>query len=91
MGCLFVAMVGLSGYGRDHPPLYPVMGKVVFADGTPLAIGGMIVFEPIASEGERVTESGNLHHARAHRWQPVESDGAVRLRSTTVLSERPNR
>ena len=39
-----------AGCGSKHTPTYPLSGKVVFEDGTPLGSGGIVLFESMATE-----------------------------------------
>lgn len=42
----------LQGCGSDHPPTYPVSGKVVFEeDGKPLTTGGVVLLESVVAGG----------------------------------------
>jgi len=51
-GSMLAITVSVTGCGgTDHPPLYPVTGKVEFADGQPLAVGGSVRFQSIATQG----------------------------------------
>jgi hypothetical protein len=59
-----VVVVALSGCGN---PKYPVTGKVLFKDGTPLPPGGMIFFSP--------ADPANHTAARAY----LEEDGSFTL------------
>jgi hypothetical protein len=61
---IVVFLVILSGCGN---PKYPVTGKVLFKDGTPLPPGGMIFFSPV--------DSSNHTAARAY----LEEDGSFTL------------
>jgi hypothetical protein len=44
-GWLLLVLVGLAGCGGG-PKLYPVRGKVVYPDGSPMK-GGAVMFEPV--------------------------------------------
>lgn len=56
MGYVLLAMVGVLSCGcTDHPPLYPVTGKVMFSDGTPLTVGGGVMFQSINTQDAKIT------------------------------------
>ena len=68
IGLLIVS--GMAGCGPRRPAAtYPVSGKVVFADGAPLATGGTILLESIAAGGQPV------YNARG----AIAADGTFRL------------
>ena len=68
-GLLFLA---LAGYGSGHPaPTYPVTGKVVFSDDTPLATGGVILWESVPDK------AGEL---------PFNASGAIQADGTFELT-----
>ena len=49
---------GVCGCDPGHPKTYPVSGKVVFEDGTPLTSGGFVGFESTPAEGLPVNARG---------------------------------
>src|SRR5262245_7769362 len=65
-GCLSVTALVLLAAGCGGHKVYPVQGKVVFKDGTPLT-GGWVVFEPL-DPNVKVSAIGD-----------IESDGTFRL------------
>ena len=63
-------LLGMAGCGPRHPAAtYPVSGKVVFADGTPLASGGVVLCESVAAEGQPAFNARGA----------IQSDGTFRL------------
>lgn len=74
---LAVGAVALAaGCGEDHPPTYPVRGRVTYADGTPLA-RGWIELEPV-SRVPAVTARGQIQADGTFELTTFESgDGAV--------------
>jgi hypothetical protein len=67
--------VGCAGGGKPMPKTYPVTGKVVQADGSPLA-GGLIHFKP--ETNAEVTTTG-----------VIQSDGSFTLRTTLDTQQVP--
>jgi hypothetical protein len=63
---IVIALVVCIGCGQDRERLYPVSGRVAFADGTPLT-QGMVVFDSVA-ENAAVGARG-----------VIGSDGAFRM------------
>jgi len=57
---VLVAMACLSGCGPGHAKTYPVSGKVLFGDGTPLTTGGAIHCESVVTEGLPVNARGAI-------------------------------
>ena len=71
--------LGVTGC-KSHPAAtHPVSGKVVFADGTPLRTGGIILFKPMATEGQPVFDArGTLTADGTFQLSTFEKeDGAV--------------
>ena len=74
-----VAAVGVAvgGCGAKTPPTYPVEGKVVFADGSPLS-GGLVEFESVPAEGMPVNARGIIQSDGSFRLTTyAEGDGAL--------------
>lgn len=71
------AMTGAAGCGPGRPSTCPVQGKVVFADGKPLA-GGLIELESMPAEGPPFNASGRIQPDGSFRLGTFqEGDGAV--------------
>lgn len=60
-----LVLVGVVGCGGTRT--YPVQGKVVFPDGTPMT-AGLVVFEPVEAQRPPISARG-----------PIEADGTFRL------------
>ena len=68
----------LQGCGSDHPPTYPVSGKVVFEDGKPLTTGGLVLLESVVTEGLPVNARGTINADGTFELTTFEDgDGAV--------------
>jgi hypothetical protein len=68
----------LQGCGPDHPPTYPVGGKVVFADGKPLTTGGVVLLESVVTEGLPVNARGLINADGTFKLTTFDDgDGAV--------------
>lgn len=57
---VLAACAGLSGCGDASPRTYPVRGKVVFADGTPLSTGGVVLSESASDGSAAVNARGAI-------------------------------
>lgn len=67
----------LAGCGADRQPTYPVAGKVVFEDGTPLA-GGVVEFQSVPQDGKPINASGAIQPDGTFRLGTYAADdGAV--------------
>ena len=68
-----------AGCGSKHTPTYPVSGKVVFEDGTPLGSGGTVLFESMATENNlRLNARGRIQPDDTFEMTTFEDgDGAV--------------
>ena len=65
-------------HGPDHPPTYPVSGKVVFEDGKPLTTGGLVLLESVVTEGLPVNARGTINADGTFELTTFEDgDGAV--------------
>ncbi|HXG09456.1 MAG TPA: hypothetical protein VNK04_06675 [Gemmataceae bacterium] len=78
-----LCLVGLLGTGcGGGPKTYPVKGKVVYPDGTPLT-GGIVEFEALASEVGQVNARGTIREDGTFEVSTLfpgtdkERDGAV--------------
>ena len=74
--CLLVALLFLSGCGKDdRPERYPVTGTVKFSDGKPL-VGGLVIFRSAGEKQQRsrgrVEPDGTYHLSTFERH-----DGAL--------------
>ena len=80
---LVVALVGAVGLfacgcGSDRAATYPVKGKVVFTDGSPLEGGGSVEFESKPQEGMPINARGVIAAGGAFSLTTYEEgDGAV--------------
>jgi hypothetical protein len=75
-------LVGASGCGG--PRLYPVQGRVLFPDGTPLK-GGWVVFEPVEATDD-VSARGRIQSDGTFRLGTVrDDDGAVAGRHRVLV------
>ena len=68
----------LAGCGSQHPPTYPVTGKVVFGDGTTLTSGGIIISEPVSGGEFPVNARSKIADDGSFRLSTYDSgDGAT--------------
>jgi hypothetical protein len=80
---LVVSLAGATGCGT--PKTYPVRGKVVFPDGTPLP-GGFVIFEP-APDGIQVSAQGGIQPDGTFRLGTYqECDGAPEGRHRALVN-----
>lgn len=72
-------LLGVGGCGSHPAATYPVSGQIVFADGAPLATGGIILVKSIAAEGQSVFNArGTIAADGTFRLSTFEEgDGAV--------------
>jgi len=72
-------LFGVGGCGSHPAATYPVSGKVEYADGAPLATGGIILVKSIADEGQTVFNArGTIAADGKFRLSTLEKgDGAV--------------
>jgi len=71
-------LIWMPGCGSGHPKTYPVRGKVVFPDGTPLTSGGIVLFKSTATGDQPVNARGRIQDDGTFRLSTFEEgDGAV--------------
>ena len=69
--------VAVAGCDSGRPATYPVEGKVVFPDGTPLT-GGMVEFEFVGGEGNPLNARGRIEEDGTFCLSTFEAgDGAL--------------
>ena len=75
---LLAALTCWAGCGPQHPPTYPVRGKVVFDDGAPLDTEGVILFESTSADGQAFTARGKIQSDGTFEMSTfTDGDGAV--------------
>jgi len=87
---MIAALLGFAGgCGTQQPATYPVHGKVVFADGSPLR-GGTVEFRANHSSGQTIIASGIVAEDGTFQLTTFENqDGAVA--GTHQVIVRPKR
>ena len=82
-----VALVSAEGCGPRHPAeTNPVSGNVVFADGEPLATGGLILLESFEAEGQQFNARGEIQADGTFRLSTFDQgDGAVAGRHRVLV------
>lgn len=72
------SLVIIAGCGDGHPKTYPVNGKVVFADGSPLTTGGVVLCQSVVVEGAPVNARGAINTDGTFTLTTfVDGDGAI--------------
>ena len=85
---LALLLAAAAGCGAQHT--YPVRGKVVFKDGTPLT-GGLVVFRPVDTQLQ-VTARGDIQHDGTFVLGTYhEGDGAVPGKYQAAITPPPRR
>lgn len=76
---------GVVGCEPGRKATYPVSGKVVFADGSPLITGGIVLFESIAAEGQSVIARGVVQDDGTFRLSTFEEGDGARAGKYRIL------